>query len=403
MKEGILMEAYKYMSVVLILFALVPTVYYFFLFRRILGTLGLDYKKKGFVAIEVFLCLVVWHFISPLLTASALFLYSVALIDVFLMLANLILRKATGKTNEEAGRKVWKYIYGFCLIPLFLVTVNFIYGSINIRNIVQTNYTVTTPKEISEDGFRVCFLSDVHCGNAVTTEDYEKIAKRIEEQNVDIVILGGDLVDFNTEPDDAEKMFAVFGSIKTSEGIYYIFGNHDRLEDYKESVFSEAYITELCTKNGIRVLQDEWVDFENGVSLLGREDADVKYGRIRKTEEELFEDADLNDFIIVADHQPKNLALLARLGADLELSGHLHAGQILPFSLILGLTNEEHVTCGRYLITQKKNYRRNNDGPAKEGEGTATAIVSSGLIGWNYPIRSAGVSEYCIIDIVKEK
>jgi len=397
------MDAYKYMTLVLVLFALVPTVYYFFLFRRILKTLGFEYKKPVFVALEIFLCLIVWHFISPLLTSAALFLYMIPMVDIFLMLADLILKKTTGKTNEEAGRKVWKYVYGLCLIPLFLVTVNFIYGSINIKKIVQTDYVVTTDKEVPEEGYRVCFLSDVHCGNALNPEDYEKISRRIEKQNVDVVILGGDLVDFNTEQEEAESMFASFGSIKAKDGVYYIFGNHDRLEDYKESVFSEEYIIELCNRNGIIVLQDEWVDFGNGIRLLGREDADDKYGRIRKTEEEMFENADTDDFILVADHQPKNFKLLARLGADLEMSGHLHAGQILPFSLILKFTNKEHVTWGRYLITQKKNYKRGNIGPAKEGEGTATAIVSAGLVGWNYPIRSTGISEYCIIDIVKEK
>lgn len=397
------MDSYKLMTLVLILFAAIPTVYYFFLFRRIIGTLGFDYKKPWFVTLEIVLCLIVWYFMSPLLTKEALFLYMIPMIDVFLMLADFILKKVTRKTNEEAGRKVWKYVYGLCLIPLFLVTVNFIYGSINIRNIVQTDYVVTTDKDVPEEGYRVCFFADVHCGNALKTEDYEKIARRIEAQNTDVVIMGGDLIDFNSEQEEVESMFASFGSIRTTQGIYYIFGNHDRLEDYKDSVFSEEYIIDLCNRNGIIVLQDEWVDFGNGIRLLGREDADDKYGRIRKTEEEMFENADTDDFILVADHQPKNFALLARLGADLEMSGHLHAGQMLPFSLILKFTNKEHVTWGRYLITQKKNYKRGNIGPAKEGEETATAIVTAGLVGWNYPIRSTGVSEYCIIDIVKEK
>jgi len=397
------MDAYKYMTLVLILFAAVPTVYYFFLFRRIIRTLGFDCKNPWFVTLEIVLCLIVWYFMSPLLTSKALFLYMIPMIDIFLMLADFILKKATKKTNDEAGRKIWKYVYGLCLIPLFLVTVNFIYGSINIRNIVQTDYVVTTEKEVPEEGYRVCFFADVHCGNALKPEDYENTARRIEAQNVDAVIMGGDLIDFNSEQEDVESMFASFGSIKTTQGVYYIFGNHDRLYDYKESVFSEEYITDLCGRNGIIVLQDEWVDFGNGIRLLGREDADDKYGRIRKTEEEMFVNADTDDFILVADHQPVNFALLARLGADLEMSGHLHAGQMLPFSLILKFTNKEHVTWGRYLITQKKNYKRGNIGPAKEGEETATAIVTAGLVGWNYPIRSTGVSEYCIIDIVKEK
>lgn len=393
------MEAYKYMTLVLILFALVPTVYYYFVFRRIFKTAGADNTKPLFIAIEVLLCLIAWHFMSHVTSGVAIFLYLFALTDVFVLVVNFIICKATGKTNDEAGRKAWKIIFGYCLIPLVLISSYFVFGYINMRNVVETHYTVTTDKEIPKDGFRVCFLSDVHCGIALTTEDYERICRRIENAQPDIVILGGDLLDFNSEQKDVEEMFAAFGSIKTSKGIYYIFGNHDRTADYKESIFSEEYIIGQCEKNGIVVVQDEWINFDNGINMLGREDATTKYGRIRKPVEELFEGIDDSDFLLVADHQPSEYALLAKHGADLVLAGHLHAGQLFPSSLLLVPYNEEHVNYGRYRITQDGNVRMNADGPAKDGEGTSTTIISSGLAGWSYPIRTAGCSEYCIIDI----
>jgi len=396
------MEAYKYMILVLILFALVPTVYYFFLFRRIFRTAGIDYKKPLWVCADILLCMVAWHFMSHVTSGVAIFLYLIALTDLLVLLADLIIRKASGKTNDEAGRHAWKKIFGYCLIPIVLITGYFIYGSINMRNVLETHYTVTTPKEIDGGEYRVCFLSDVHCGVALKTEDYEHISRRIEDANPDIVILGGDLLDFNSDQQDVEEMFAVFGSIKTKDGIYYIFGNHDRTADYKESVFSEDYIIGQCEKNGIVVLQDEWLKLGNGINMLGREDATTKYSRIRKTADELFKGVDVNEFILVADHQPSEYAQIAQLGTDLALAGHLHAGQLFPSSLLLVPFNGEHVDYGRYLITQDGNKRVPADGPAKEGEGTATAIISSGLAGWSYPIRTAGCSEYCIIDIVNE-
>jgi len=397
------MELYNYMTMVLIFFALIPTIYYFFMFRRIIKTIGFDPCKPVSVCIEVLLCLIVWHFMSHITTSPAIFLYLIPLADLLVLFANWILRKATGKTNDEAGRRVWKAIVGSCIIPLVLISAYFIYGSIHMRDVIQTHYTVTTPKDIPDEGFKVCFLSDVHCGVALTSEDFERISREIEACDVDTVILGGDLLDFNSEQKDVEEMFTIFGSIKADQGIYYIFGNHDRTADYKESLFSEEYIIDQCEKNGIIVLQDEWLDFGNGISLLGREDATEKYGRIRMSVEELFKDADSNNFLLIADHQPCEYALLASHGTDLAIAGHLHAGQLFPSSLLLVPYNDEHVDYGRYLITRNGNKRAAADGPAREGDGTATAIISSGLAGWSYPIRTAGWSEYCIIDIVKEK
>ncbi len=396
------MEAYKYMTLVLILFALVPTVYYFFLFRRIFRTAGADHTKPIWVCADILLCLGAWHFMSHVTSGVAIFLYLIALTDLLVLLIDLIIRKASGKTNDEAGRHVWKRIFGYCLIPIVLITGYFIFGSINMRSVRETHYTVTTPKEITDGGYRVCFVSDVHCGIANDTEDYELICRRIAGAQPDIVILGGDMLDFNSQQEAVEEMFAAFGSIKTKDGIYYIFGNHDRTADYKESVFSEQWIIDQCESNGIAVLQDEWLDLGNGINMLGREDATTKYDRIRKSLDELFEGVDVSEFILVADHQPSEYAQLAQHGTDLALAGHLHAGQLFPSSLLLVPFNDEHVNYGRYLITQDGNVRAPADGPAKDGEGTATAIITSGLAGWSYPIRTAGCSEYCIIDIVNE-
>jgi len=392
----------KYMIPVLVALALVPTVYYFFLFRRIEKTLGLDAKKPVWVAVRILLCLIVWHFTWQVTSTVAIILYFIALTDIAVRLVDLLIRKITKKSNEEAGRKCWQTAVGLCLIPAALVTTMFIYGTVNIRNIVETHYTVTTDKDIPEDGFRICFFSDVHCGVAVGPEEYERVSREIDSKKADAVILGGDLLDFLSEQEEVEAMFASFGSIRTTCGIYYIFGNHDRTGDYKESVFTEEYIIGLCEKNGIKVLQDEQVSLGNGILLVGREDSTTKYGRIRKTPEELLEGVDEDKFILVADHEPTDYAKLAANGADTVLNGHLHVGQIIPVNLLIQMYNSEHVIYGRYFISQNGTRRAEADGPAKNGDGTATSIVTSGLVGWAYPIRTSGHSEYCIIDLVKE-
>ncbi|MBM6861973.1 metallophosphoesterase, partial [Clostridium saudiense] len=72
------------------------------------------------------------------------------------------------------------------------------------------------------------------------------------------------------------------------------------------------------------------------------------------------------------------------LGYDLQLSGHTHKGQIWPIGLISELFDFNELEYGYKKI------------------GDYEVIVSSGISGWNYPIRTGSKSEYLIIDIKKE-
>ena len=111
--------------------------------------------------------------------------------------------------------------------------------------------------------------------------------------------------------------------------------------------------------------------------MAGREDAARISGRV--SSKELLRGADQNRFIIVADHQPIEAEENAAEGADLQLSGHTHAGQIFPvghFTEFFGGLNY-----GEYQ------------------EGGCKVIVSSGATGWGFPIRTQGNCEYVVIHL----
>lgn len=75
---------------------------------------------------------------------------------------------------------------------------------------------------------------------------------------------------------------------------------------------------------------------------------------------------------IVLDHQP-------------QLSGHTHNGQMFPLSYSYHLQPD---FTGNYGKETFKHYAKN---------------ISSGLVGWGFPIRTEDICEYVVVNIKQDK
>ena len=136
-------------------------------------------------------------------------------------------------------------------------------------------------------------------------------------------------------------------------------------------------LTEL-EKNGVRNLDEQVLTTGGDFVLVGRADYYAS-GGARKTTAELLTGADRSKFILLLDHQPRDLKANAAAGADLQLSGHTHKGQLWPFGFI-----------GRLFNEMEYGYRR-IDG--------FQVIVSAGVGCWGFPFRTSGRSEIVVVDI----
>lgn len=311
----------------------------------------------------------------------AVVLFHILILSLITDFFNLIIKKY--RTRKS---RLWNKIYTFRIIPLLLTVLVMIYGYINLNNVQETVYTVTTDKNIRDEGYRIALVADVHYGVSADKEELQVICNEIGEKNVDIVVLCGDIVDDNTTKEGMKEAFSILSSIKNTSGIYYVYGNHDRQRYSMETNYRETELEDIIEQNGIVVLKDSVVTINDDFVIAGREDASIGFWgnkSERQSAHELLSATDKNKFILVADHQPKEYSETAKAGADLIVSGHTHGGQIWPVNIIdeIFKINEE------------------NYGLA-ETDGTAKAIVTSGLAGWNYPIKTASPSEYVIIHIL---
>lgn len=333
-----------------------------------------DYEKKKkvlFACLSFVMTILTVNFFSTLGIALAHFLVLTWVVE----LVNVVIKFLFVDKNL----KIWNGIISSLIIPFLCTVAIIIYGYINIHNVVRTEYTVRS-NEINEE-YKIVFVSDIHYGTIVSDEEIDNAIDRINEENADIIILGGDMVDESTSKEDIIEAYDKLSKLNSKLGIYHVEGNHDRQKYSDNPTLSDEEYEELKNKSNIVFLEDETIQVSNDILITGRLDVSNKN---RLGEKELFYRIDQSKFIIVADHQPRNYKEENEAGANMVLSGHTHAGQLFPIGLFTTLVGGAEQNYGLAL------------------EGNTACIVSSGLVGWGFPIRTSKNCEYVVINLKPE-
>lgn len=378
-----------------IIYSMIPVglltgVYLFLMIRRALAAFGVDIKKKPVLAAALLVSLIAGVAACFFRKLWALILYYIVILDLLLRLCDLLIRKILKKKDEKAEKTyenstLRKWLYSSGLVPVLVTAVIMICGVITMNNVIATTYEVQTEKALRPEGYRVVMIADSHYGVAGSYEDLVIKADEISSLSPDAVILCGDIVDETTEPSQVDEIFDAFGGIRTAYGVYFVWGNHDRSSAALHTQFSEEYLRNVIAENGITILEDEVLNINDDLVIVGREDKyEAKKGKDRKPMEVLMQDVDRSRFVICADHQPSSFEEESRCGVDLILSGHTHGGQIWPARQVEEILALDDGIYGRYEF------------------GNTTAIVTSGFYGWSWPVKSGVPSEYVVVDIRKK-
>lgn len=258
-------------------------------------------------------------------------------------------------------------------IMLVLVFITVFFALFNARILNKKYYDITIGKPQKGPPIKIALFSDIHIGGIVGARRIERIAKVINEQSVDVVLIAGDIFDNDMSAvRQDERIKNAFKSIKSRYGAFACLGNHDVDRDIENIV---GFLAEA----GIRTLRDETVLVGDRLFITGRLDPDpIGYlNRGRLSLSTLLKDINPKLPVIVLDHQPKNFDEALNAGADLQLSGHTHSGQLFPLNLFVKLFYKNaygHKTFSR-LHT----------------------IVTSGAGTWGPPMRTGSRSEVVFI------
>ena len=257
----------------------------------------------------------------------------------------------------------------FCILII-------LYGSINAGNVIRNDHTWKA--EGLRQPHTFAYASDIHAENDHMIENLIRFCDQVNEAKPEFVILGGDVTDEKTSYEVMVRTWQIISGIDAP--VYFVYGNHDRQPDSKifgGRTYSDEQLEENIRAAGVTILKDDYVKAADDLILLGRVDMSLKDERAEWSE--LTNPYEGEGALIVADHQPHDDDQLDNISGALQLSGHLHAGQLWPLKTICRVLGMP--VLGEYHKPGIRLY------------------VTSGTGGWAIPFRTESESAWELITL----
>ena len=190
---------------------------------------------------------------------------------------------------------------------------------------------ISIPKQAGDrDSLTIVMMSDLHIGEIIGKEQVRRFVTMSNAQRPDMVVLVGDLVDYEVRFAEAMHADADLRLLKAPLGVYAVYGNHE----YRANRFAK---TRWIRKAGAELLVDTTLLIDNSFYLIGRDDY---INKSRKPLSLITKGIDKEKPLILLDHQPWTLTEAMMNGIDLGLYGHTHNGQYWPYPLLMKFVYE---------------------------------------------------------------
>jgi uncharacterized protein len=199
---------------------------------------------------------------------------------------------------------------------------------VGLLGVVNANWTRMTRATVrlanlptAWRGRKVALISDIHLGAVRNVNFLRRMVTKILREGPDAIFIAGDLYDGTAI--DAANAVEPLNQLTAPHGVYFVAGNHEQFGD------DTKYLSAVAAA-GVRVLDTEKVEAD-GLQIVG-----VPYRNA--TQEAHLATAlqsvqlDRERASILLIHAPDHPAVAEAAGVSLQLSGHTHLGQFIPWS-----------------------------------------------------------------------
>jgi predicted MPP superfamily phosphohydrolase len=217
-------------------------------------------------------------------------------------------------------------------------------------------------------GRRAALVSDLHLGHVRNGSFLRRMVAKILKEQPDAIFIAGDLYDGTAI--DARRAAEPLSGLTAPHGVYFVAGNHEQFGD--DSKYLRA-----VEAAGVRVLSNEKVEAD-GLQIIG-----VPYqhatddGHFASVLETIGVDRERASVLLT--HAPDHPEVAEAAGVSLQLSGHTHVGQFIPWSWMA-----------------KRIYRQFVYGLSRIGK--MQVFTSSGAGTWGPPLRLGSNPEIVVLE-----
>ncbi len=224
------------------------------------------------------------------------------------------------------------------------------------------------------EGLRIAQFSDIHAGPTIKRPQGEAVVAAIEALGADLIVFTGDLVDGSVE--ELRPHVEPLARLRAPLGCYFVTGNHEYYSGVK------AWIAEAGRLGFTVLLNEHRLLCEGRLLLAGVTDylgGDHEPGHNSDPQAALGAAPPPGALLLLLAHQPLSVFAASEAGYHLQLSGHTHGGQFVPW---------------KYFIPLQQPYI---EGLHRHGQ--TWVYVNRGAGYWGPPIRVGAPSEIALLTL----
>jgi len=235
-------------------------------------------------------------------------------------------------------------------------------------------------------------LSDVHLGHFYGVGFLQELVRKVNGLKPELIFITGDL--FDGMAADISQFAADLNQLKAVKGVFFVTGNHETYVGLNRAIA-------VLEKTKIKILHNKLIEID-GLQIIGISYPGIKDAKEIRGLEKVRPDPSVRKPRILLFHTPTNISpkgvdgpdrhfathwlpdtrfsLAKKLGVDLQMSGHTHAGQIFPFGYLTKLL-----------------YKGYDWGLQRSGN--FSIYTTSGVGTWGPPMRTGNAPEIVVMTL----